>query len=451
MKIIIHLSAYSSVCNSFTLYFLAHMKKCTLLVCFIAALQLQAQVVIEENPSYTTSTEKPLLDVLLKNDVLDGTAEAKPIAPLAQKFCFDKVFKVSMISPRGNLEACLFVNTKIGLLAHLPVSVNEPVGTCAINASDPDFALNVVSLKGNNYTYRNKKIKGVLQRLMTTDNSDVYTYVTPLSIGTQELRKKDASLGFLDGKVKAWAYNSATTPETWYLFGKNLPDKLTMQPNKYLGSFGIGFQYTAQGTFIIMQVEGGYFNSTVKELKDTYLCFDPSPYKKVEDELYTQGMQGITKKREKLRARMEHPPTGPCASLEVRNIQFELETLSRQEENLITGKAGNVKTDPAAMQARAQTINYDDILQQQIYETETDICKQEDEQHRLVAGGNSQSSANRLSRMQEKTSCTRTYLEQLRRTLASAKQVNMKFPNQPGKQYAEKARLYMQVMGNPCR
>ena len=138
-----------------------------------------------------------------------------------------------------------------------------------------------------------------------------------------------------------------------------------MQPLKYLGNFGVGFQYTDHGLFIIMQVEGEIFNAAVKELKDTYLCFDPSPYKKMEDQILEKGLLAVNKKRDRLRSRLSTVPAGDCAGLAVRNIQYEIFSLDEQEESLKRSVMGNMAQSRPTQQAMGQAMmNYDNIMQQ---------------------------------------------------------------------------------------
>ena len=182
--------------------------------------QTSAQVVIEENPSYTHSTEKPVLDELLNVDVLDGSSSAQEISPNRQKLCFDKVFKLTSHSLKGEISVCMFINTKIGLVAYITPKQGSSQGECIINAADPDFTLNVIGLKGNTYTYYNIKKQTGIERWFTTGNSETFRYEFAGSLQEQVLFKKDESREYLNGKVKAWAYAVPDRPEKWFLLEK---------------------------------------------------------------------------------------------------------------------------------------------------------------------------------------------------------------------------------------
>jgi hypothetical protein len=416
---------------------------------FVSVQPLFSQVVIEENPSYTSSAEKPVLDELLNIDVLDGSSIAQTIAPNSEKLCFDKVFKLTSRSLKGEISVCMFINTKIGLVAYLTPKKGNANRDCSINSAEPDFSLSVIGLKGNTFTYYNVKKQTGIEQWFTTGNSEAFRYAFTSSTQEQVLFKKDESREYLDGKVKAWAYAAPDRPEKWFLFGKNLPVKVVMQPLKYLGNFGVGFQYTEQGLFIIMQVESEIMNSSVKELKDTYLCFDPSPYKKIEDKILNEGLLSINKKRDRLRSRLPRVPSDGCGNLEIRNIQYEIIVLDEQEENLKRSTKGNIVENSATRQAMAQSMaNYDNLIQQTIYETELDICKNE---KLLQEAQNAQqtelfTNENYKRRKAEYIQCLKAKLLGEKETQQKIKRINNQFPNDLGRQMSEKAKVFLQGM-----
>jgi hypothetical protein len=410
-----------------------------------------SQVVIEENPSYTNSPEQPVLDELLNIDVLDGSSVAASIGPNSQIFCFDKVFKLTSRSLKGEINVCMFINTKIGLIAYITPKQGSAVGDCIINPADPNFSLNVIGLKGNTFTYYNVKTQAGIERWVTTGNSETFRYEFAGSTQEQVLFKKDEQREYLHGKVKAWAYAVSDRPEKWFLFGKKLPVKIVMQPLKYLGSFGVGFQYTEYGLFIIMQVEGAIINTAVKELKDTSLCFDPSAYKKMEDKILEKGLLAINKKRDRLRSRLPDVPAGECADLEIRSIQYQITGLNEQEENLKRSVIGNVAKNPATQQAMAQSmVNYDYVIQQTIYETELDICKNnkqlEEAQH--AQQGSMFSTENARRRKAAYIECLKAKLVTQKETQQKMKRINNQFPNDLGRQFSEKAKVFLQGMSD---
>ncbi len=400
-----------------------------------------AQVVIEENPSYINSTEKPFLDSVLKIDVLDGTTLPEEISPSTQKLCFDKVFKITSNTPKGESSVCLFINTKIGLMAYTPIKFGSDPGICDIKPAAPDFSLNVISLKGNIYTYMNVKKPSGIEKWLMTGNSNTYLYNFASAQENQLIFKKDESREFLNGKVKAWAYKYENRDETWFLFGKNLPDKLIMQPLKYVGNFGVGYQYAEEGVFIILQVEGETLNSVVKEIKDTYICFDPSPYKKHEDEFFNKGLLAIEREKSKLDAAESRASSSPCAAQEQVKINFEKQALQIRLEDLTRSTQGNKYQNTTTQKAMANaTINYNNQMQISIFDIQAKICRISEQISRMESGSSGYQKAI------QRRECFKETLILQREALIQMRQLDRQYEREPGKAFAMKGQLMIRSM-----
>lgn len=393
--------------------------------------------------SWSSSPHRPFLLSIMQAPVLEGRATAVTIVP-RERICFDKIFKLKTQTSAGISEGCLFINTAKGLMASTPIKrgVAPP---CDLNIGRPEFGLVLIGLKGNTYNYFNAKKKDRLEHWVTTSNSENYQYQFISSAESITLTRRAESRLFIGGKAKAWAYKAEGRPETWWLFGKTEPATILMTPKKFLGSYAVGYQYTDKGLFIIMQVTAPGYSAEVTDIQDMDICFDPSPFKIFEDELYTRGMESIVREREKLQKKESKIESGSCAGQERRSINFQKEALQRRQENLERSIQGNTQQNAATQQAQGQTImNYDDVIQISIYETEIDICKQQERLSRQTNTSNQQSSSRR--RQQEKLTCLNNQLAQQKATQQQMLRVNTQFPNQPGKQYVEKAKLIMRAI-----
>lgn len=390
--------------------------------------------------SWSRSPHRPFLLSIMHAPVLEGRAAAITIVP-GERICFDKIFKIKTQSSAGSAEGCLFMNTQKGLMANTPMKRGvAPV--CDLNITKPDFGLILVGLKGNTYNYFNSKKSNGIDHWVTTSNSENYQYQFISSAESIPVIRRAESKLFLGGKVKAWAYKTEGRPETWWLFGKTEPEMILMTPKKFLGSFAVGYQYSDKGLFIIMQITAPGYSAEVTDIQDMDICFDPSPFKVFEDEHYTRGMESILREREKLQKKEAKIESGSCAGKERLSINFQKEALHRRQENLERSRRGNTQQNAGTQQAQAQTIiNYDDVIQISIYETEIDICKQQERLSRQTDANNQSSS---YRRQQEKLTCLNNQLAQQKATQQKILRVNAQFPNQPGKQYAEKAKLFMQ-------
>ncbi len=389
--------------------------------------------------AWSGSPHRPYLNSILDADVLDGTSTATTITPRGQRLCFDKILKIKTMTGRGPAEVCVFINTKIGLIAYTPLKP-DAVGICDIKQEAPDFRLTVVGLKGNTYTYLNAKKKNTIEHWVQTGNSETYEYQFTNTGSSVPLKRKTERRSYCNDKVKAQAYKVDGRPEVWFLFGKTFPESINMTPKKFLGSYAVGYQYTDKGLFIIMQMEASGYNAKIEEIQDMNVCFDPSSYQVMEDERETKMQQSIQREREKIareETKAEKYPS--CQSKKTTLLNYQKESLNRQEQNLQEARIGNAMQDVRTQQAQANLMNYDDAIQQMIYETELKLCRAEQRMNEM----SEQTSASSRQKQQEKITCLNRQLAEQRSTQQSFQRINTQYRNEPGRQYAEKAKLFM--------
>lgn len=381
----------------------------------------------------------PYLRSVYEADVLEGRSIPQSITPTGQRMCFDKKIKVKTVTARGAAEVCLFINTKIGLIGYTPLKPGaDPV--CDIKPDRSDFRFSVIGLKGNVYNYINNKKKDVLEHWVQTSNSQQYQYQFSSSTSNVALRKKTERRDYCDGKVKAQLYKVDGKPEEWFLFGKQFPDAVMMTPQKYLGSFAVGYQFSDKGLFIIMQMVSSGLDSKIISIEDVETCFDPSPFVVMEDERQTKMQQSIQRQRQKIAQEERKPEKYPsCQSMKTVLLNFQKEALDRQEQNLQEVRTGNAMQDVRTQQAQANLMNYDDAIQQLIYETELKTCQAQQRLNEM----DEQTPASSRQKQQEKLTCLNRQLATQRSTQARFREINTQYRNEPGKQYAEKAKLFM--------
>lgn len=410
-----------------------------LLFIFFAAAQRDTT---RRDTAWSGSPHRPYLNAILDADVLDGTSTATTITARGQRMCFDKVIKIKTITGRGPAEVCVFINTKIGLIAHSPMKQGA-VGICDIKQEDPRFRFNVIGLKGNAYSYYNVQKKTTIEHWVQTGNSETYEYQFTNTGSSVPLKRKTERRSYCNDKVKAQAYKVDGRSEVWYLFGKTFPESITMTPKKFLGSYAVGYQYTDKGLFIIMQMEGGGYNAKIEEILDMDVCFDPSSYQVFEDEQETKMQQSIQRQREKI-AREERKPEkyAACQSKKTVLINYQKESLNRQEENMQQARTGNAMQEVRTQQAQANLMNYDDAIQQMIYETELKLCQAEQRLNDM----NEQTPASSRQKQQKKITCLNRQLATQRSTQQTFQRINTQYRNEPGRQYSEKAKAMMRAI-----
>jgi hypothetical protein len=387
--------------------------------------------------SWSRSPHRPFLLSIMQAPVLEGRATAVTIVP-RERICFDKIFKLKTQTSIGAAEGCLFINTEKGLMASTPIK-RGAAPPCDLNINRPDFGLVLIGLKGNTYNYFNAKKKDRLEHWVTTGNSENYQYQFISSAESIALTRRADSKLFIGGKAKAWAYKAEGRPETWWLFGKTEPERIMMTPKKFLGSYAVGYQYTDKGLFIIMQVTAPNYSAEVTDIQDMDICFDPSSFKMFEEEQNTQMTASIRRQREKIakeEAKQEQEPA--CQSKKTILLNYQKESLNRQEQNMQSARQGNLSQNVRTQQAQADLMNYDDAIQQMIYETELKLCRAQQRQSR-----------NPSQSTQRKIDCLQNALATQQQTKQQFQQINTQYRNEPGKQYSEKARAMMRAI-TPC-
>lgn len=385
--------------------------------------------------SWATSPNRDYLRSIVHADVLEGRSIPVPITPAGQKICFDKKMKIKTITSRGPAEICVFINTKIGLIGYTALKPGtDPV--CDIKPELSDFTFSIIGLKGNVFNYRNNKKKDVIEHWVQTSNSVNYQYEFNTTSSNAMLHKKTERRDYCGGKVKAQLYKVDGQPTEWFLFGKQFPDALMMQPKKFLGQFAVGYQQSDKGLFIIMQMIGTGIDSKILELEDVETCFDPAPFKVFEDEQQTKMTESIQRGREKIaRDEAKTEKYSACQGKKTIYTNYQKEALNRQEENLRKSQQGNMMQNVNTQQAQADLMNYDDMIQSSIYETELKLCRAEQQQSERPSEST-----------QKKLTCLNRQLSAQQNVKARFQALNNSLRGQPGKLFSEKAKIFMQSM-----
>lgn len=416
------------------------MKSLLLSFLLLATISLKAQVVIEPNPSYSNSGEKPLLDEWLDVESLDGRTEPATVNP-AEKICFDKRMLVKARVPQGTGYTCIFVNTKIGLVAYTPFSKSMPF--CELNTNDPDFNFNIIGLKGTHFNYYNSEQHGVLKHHLLTNNTHRQGLVFSAIGSNQPIYRKNEQREFF-GKVKAWEYKAMGATTSWWIFGKTLPDKLVMQPNKYLGLFGVGYQYTEQGLFIILQLsDGGAYNyeAEVLQIEDVPTCFNSSPFRIVEENEMADAVDNIQQAEENIDRRIAQNSTSddPCKTLREKTLKQQKKVADITKQQIQSLQQGR------QTQSMEQQVDREiETLQLMVDGAEEGICKKDQQ----IARSQSASSRQRL--VQEKTCLLQNKAFELQ-MLSRFTAIKTQYRNQPAKAIQAMVQARRELTRQPCR
>lgn len=409
---------------------------------FLLSLATNAQVVIEPNPSYTNPANRPFFDELLdEEEYLD---ELTPEPPSENDICFDKKIKIKVTTNKGPVETCLFVNMKIGLVGYAELKPGG-AGICDILTGLPDFKFNILGLKGDLFNYSNRMQKGRLVHTKTRYKNA--RRVDEHSAAEQGiLYKKDASREFLGGKVKAWLYQYENGQTQYYIFGKTLPDKIVMEPLKYLGIFAVGYQYSEEGLFIIMAVEKDGFESSILSMENVPTCFNHTLFRFTEEQSYTIRTEAIEQEQTRL-DELKNRSQSPCLGLKQQKTDFKKKSLQRNRE-----KYDQVKQNPRATQYQRDQaegdmqVNFEDAMDEEMLKTQIKICDLETR----IANQNRAAANGELENLLE---CQRDLLRQQRNLKERIKNVDSQYPNDYAKQRSAKMQLFMKGAAEqqPCR
>lgn len=399
-----------------------------------------SQVVIEPNPSYTNSSEQRLLDEWLDVESLDGRTEPEVPNP-SQKICFDKRMVVKARVPQGTGYTCVYVNTKIGLVAYTPFSKTRT--SFGLDINDPRFNFNIIGLKGTHFNYYNSTQNGVLKHHLLTNNTHRQGLLLSSNSGTEPVYKKDAQREFF-GKVKAWEYKANGRMESWWVFGKTLPDKLVMQPNKYLGLYGVGYQYAEQGLFIILQLAGsGVYNydAEILELEDVPTCFNSTLFRIIEENEMEETVQNLQEAQEKIDRKIEQNSSSdnPCKAYKEKTLKQNkkvADIAKQQVQSMQQGQQAQSLQQQVEREVETAQLTVDGI--------DEEICKKDIQ----LARTQNESSRQRL---QQERSCLQQQRSFEQQILTRFKSIKNEFPGQPAKAIQGMVKVRQELRRQRCR
>lgn len=380
-------------------------------------------------------------DGILQATVITGQSTAQTISPTGQKLCFDKRIKIKSLLSSGPVEQCMYLNTKEGYVGILP-PLRTGGDLCAIKTEDEKFIFFITGLKGNAYTFKNTKKNGRIEHFVSTGNTQVHQLSMPSNV-VQTVHKKTERRGYCGDKIKTWAYkhDNPSSP-VYFLFGKVFPDEINVSSSKFIGNSGMGYQFTDKGLFIIMEMESSSFGCKITELEEVSICFDSAPFKIAEDEIYTKAITSL--QRESVKIAADEAKIGSdCVSQKTAVINFRKEQLRVQGARLNTSQSGNTYQNLPAQQAMGQMIDHAAVTKQMILENDVKVCQAE---------RRSEQTSNETSRQkyQQRISCLRSQNGQLQNLEIQLKAMDIQYATEPGKAFAEKAKLFMRNIPRPC-
>ncbi|MES2646464.1 MAG: hypothetical protein V4717_06285 [Bacteroidota bacterium] len=407
------------------------------ILCILMCLQV---TLAQPPPPDTVWGGTPWQRAILDAPVISGQSQAVNIVPNGNH-CFDKQVKIK-ITKGSEYEQCLFFNTTDGYVGYLQPLDGASGGLCDIKPDTEDFTVFIIGLKGNVYTYRTTESRGGFQYTVSTGNTQTHQYNMNTSVGgTAQLRRKTGSRSYCNNRISAQAYKYDNKPEVYYLFGGSYPPVINVSSNKYLGNFGIGYNYTDKGLYLCMELVSDLFSAKIMDVKDVNTCFNSQPFQHLESRMTNNRTAELQKERDKIaRYRAGIRAGDECAAAMENIAVFRTAQLQIQEENLEKMQQGNTYQNLEAQKATLGMMDPLFVVQGNILDIHLSICRTEI----AVRRNNSGSAADKLG-------CLRTQLARLHTAETQMSALDARYSTEPGRAFAEKSRIYLDVMrGSSC-
>jgi hypothetical protein len=383
----------------------------------------------------------PWQNQVLRAPVVTGQSAAINIVPSGGALCFDKQVKLKITKGSTVFEQCLYINTRDGYIGYLPPMNSAGGGLCDIKPQAKDFLFFVIGLKGNVYTYKTMDKGSDPEFWVSTGNTQTHQYNMTASNGTVTLHKKTETKMYCGNKIRAWAYKYDGSPEVYFMFGKTYPPAINVSSSKYLGNFGIGYQETDKGLYMIMEMQSTGYTSKITDVNEVNTCFDPRPFRIIEDEFMIKRTAELQKEREKIdREESRIRGDDECAGFRRNIIVFKKAQLRIQEQGLQTIPQGNAYQTQNVQQAYMNMMDPLFMVQGNILETQLSICNTE------VALRGSPSSNETISKL----ACLQGQLGRLHTAEEQMSALDAQYAAQPAKAMGEKSRIYLQLMRTAC-
>jgi len=372
---------------------------------------------------------------IVRAPVLTGGSQPIIIVPNRGQFCFDKRLNLKMTVGGRMAEQCAYLDTHNGLTGILPSS-RQGIPVTQIMPQLDNFSFTVMSMKGNIYSYKNARGRGdVIEHWVRTGNTQSFLYQSPTQSGAgAALARKSESRTYCDGKITAQAYKYDGGTTTWYVYGDRFPAQL--HPQKFFGPFGVGYMYTTEGLYLVMELNFGSNYVRIGSMENVNNCFDPSAYQVMENVAVTKQQDELQHEQAKVAAE-ESRISGDCIPEKQAIVEYEKIVNQKHEERIRQMQHGNLYQDSVAQKAVLGMMDPLESVRSSILKAKLAMCNAQKDmlrypQHAPQDGFRVGCLGNQVNLLQEAES----------RMVA----IDQQYPTQPAKANAEKSRIYWELM-----
>ena len=362
-----------------------------------------------------------------------------PAAPSGSIISFDRRITVNVIGSPGAMFY-LYINTRTGDIGVMYGRSGE-MGSPDLNINEEKFRFMLVRSGGQVVSFMNSKQNGILKHYRTTGNTEVFPVTIPRMERT-ELRRRDETREperRFGVTARAYSANAAGAP-VFYLHGRTEPATVTTQD--FLGYSGIGYLKTDRGIYMVVDAMMGplKYNAVSWNAVRTELNLDH--FQHTEQMIDDKMRVALAKEENRLR---NQTFSGDCASEEGELNRLKLADVeSRRRTNVERNTSGNIYESEATRRAYGELLMPNlEVMNQEI---EVRACKAE------VRRSNTRNERTRED-LGRRIACYRNQQRELNRLRLELNAIDARYPNEPGRAYAEKNRKLTELMtlGSGCR
>lgn len=375
--------------------------------------------------------------------VFDNPQLAKTVAP-DKEICFQYKITYKGSFSGNKQEGCFLINDEVGAALSFGFD-NKYQSGCNYNILDENFTAFLFTLKGNTYTYYNRK-----ERAGKTGGFQVQHYVMtgntePESPENMFNRKKflakDDYRTFCNGEFKGRKYVDNEGEMSVYIeYNDSMPE--IIEGLNFLGAYGIGFIHTQAGSFRLLGYSYGKTETETVSFKKMPFseCFKPQSFIKVEDKSVRVAISSVHERNVHLSKTIEKAKTvsNDCAAMKVKWLEEEKRQNKLKEQQLNWIKDNRAaKTNPGNL--RKLTENIDPFAPYLVLrlEVEYNLCVLEKNINR------GEYKKEEYTKVLKRKECYTKQIEEMKKMEEEAKSIKIKYAKDKDKQAEEEAKLLM--------
>lgn len=347
---------------------------------------------------------------------------------------FDRTVLVQA-SGAANGDFCLYINTRTG---DIGVRFVDGPSSCPMNINDEKFRLTVIRPTGVVQNFVTTKQNGVLKHFVSTGNTEIVRVSFP-PMQNAELGRLESTAWTRRHEITARGYRANESAPTFFLYGRTFPRDVTTQD--FLGYSGIGYLKTNRGVYMVIRADMGGTEYRAARWSDSPSQLNQDSFKQIETILTDKLLPSLQREEDRLR---NETFSGECSGEERELNRLKLADVEARRRTEAASRRGNIYESESTRRAYGELLMPNlEVLNQEI---EVNACKAE------VRRSRTRSERTRTD-LSQRIACYRNQQLELSRLRMELDAIDARYPNEPGRAYAEKTRRLTDLMslGSGCR